>query len=65
MLKLQEQRERGVAAADRSPHAKAEYSTSEFDDLVKKFEQLSWRMVRSLTARNCLHQQPPCLLTQP
>jgi hypothetical protein len=45
MRKLQEQRARGVAAADRSPHAKAEYSASEFEELVKKFEQLSWRMV--------------------
>ncbi|KAF5836139.1 hypothetical protein DUNSADRAFT_6342 [Dunaliella salina] len=45
LRKLQEQRERGVAAADRSPHAKAEYNTAEFDELVKKFEQLSWRMV--------------------
>eukprot|EP00983_Pelagomonas_calceolata_P074315 1152508-Pelagomonas_calceolata.AAC.3 len=50
LRKLQEQRERGVAAADRSPHAKAEYNPSEFDELVKKFEQLSWRMLEVIIA---------------
>lgn len=35
----------GGGTGEKSPHAKAEYSAEEFEELSQKYEKLNWRMI--------------------
>lgn len=57
---LQQATAKGVAAADRSPHAKAEYSPDEFPLLADKYERLNWRMVGGAAGGRGVRQGACC-----
>lgn len=45
LRKLLAEAESGKASGERSPHAKSEYDTKEFEALTVKYEKLNWRMI--------------------